>query len=172
MSSTDRKIILGKLGKPHGLKGFLYLHYYGENPSSLLDYIEVFIDESSIGRIDKVINLKNRVTVCISGIDNRNKAESLRDKDIYVNEKQLPQLDNGEFYHYQLEGLSVVNNEGEILGCIDNVMGTGANDVLVVKPSEKSLDDLERLIPYLKDDVVESINIEENIMIVEWPSDF
>jgi 16S rRNA processing protein RimM len=172
MSSTDRKIILGKLGKPHGLKGFLYLHYYGENPSSLLDYIEVFIDESSIGRIDKVINLKNRVTVYISGIDNRNKAESLRDKDIYVNEKQLPQLDNGEFYHYQLEGLSVVNNEGEILGCIDNVMGTGAYDVLVVKPSEKSLDDLERLIPYLKDDVVESINIEENIMIVEWPSDF
>jgi 16S rRNA processing protein RimM len=68
--------------------------------------------------------------------------------------------------------LSVVNNEGEILGCIDNVMGTGANDVLVVKPSEKSLDDLERLIPYLKDDVVESINIEENIMIVEWPSNF
>ena len=172
MSSTDRKIILGKLGKPHGLKGFLYLHYYGENPSSLLDYIEVFIDESSIGRIDKVINLKNRVTVYISGIDNRNKAESLRDKDIYVNEKQLPQLDNGEFYHYQLEGLSVVNNEGEILGCIDSVMGTGANDVLVVKPSEKSLDDLERLIPYLKDDVVESINIEENIMIVEWPSNF
>jgi 16S rRNA processing protein RimM len=51
-------------------------------------------------------------------------------------------------------------------------MGTGANDVLVVKPSEKSLDDLERLIPYLKDDVVESINIEENIMIVEWPSNF
>mgnify|MGYP006121121181 FL=1 len=172
MSSTDRKIILGKLGKPHGLKGFLYLHYYGENPNSLLDYIEVFIDESSIGRIDKVINLKNRVTVYISGIDNRNKAESLRDKDIYVNEKQLPQLDNGEFYHYQLERLSVVNNEGEILGCIDNVMGTGANDVLVVKPSEKSLDDLERLIPYLKDDVVESINIEENIMIVEWPSNF
>jgi 16S rRNA processing protein RimM len=172
MSSTDRKIILGKLGKPHGLKGFLYLHYYGENPSSLLDYIEVFIDESSIGRIDKVINLKNRVTVYISGIDNRNKAESLRDKDIYVNEKQLPQLDNGEFYHYQLEGLSVVNNEGEILGCIDSIMGTGANDVLVVKPSEKSLDDLERLIPYLKDDVVESINIEENIMIVEWPSNF
>jgi 16S rRNA processing protein RimM len=172
MSSTDRKIILGKLGKPHGLKGFLYLHYYGENPNSLLDYIEVFIDESSIGRIDKVINLKNRVTVYISGIDNRNKAESLRDKDIYVNEKQLPQLDNGEFYHYQLEGLSVVNNEGEILGCIDSIMGTGANDVLVVKPSEKSLDDLERLIPYLKDDVVESINIEENIMIVEWPSNF
>ena len=172
MSSTDRKIILGKLGKPHGLKGFLYLHYYGENPNSLLDYVEVFIDESSIGRIDKVINLKNRVTVYISGIDNRNKAESLRDKDIYVNEKQLPQLDNGEFYHYQLEGLSVVNNEGEILGCIDSVMGTGANDVLVVKPSEKSLDDLERLIPYLKDDVVESINIEENIMIVEWPSNF
>ena len=172
MSSTDRKIILGKLGKPHGLKGFLYLHYYGENPNSLLDYVEVFIDESSIGRIDKVINLKNRVTVYISGIDNRNKAESLRDKDIYVNEKQLPQLDNGEFYHYQLEGLSVVNNEGEILGCIDSIMGTGANDVLVVKPSEKSLDDLERLIPYLKDDVVESINIEENIMIVEWPSNF
>ena len=33
MRSNDRKILIGKLGKPHGVKGYLYLHYYGDDLS-------------------------------------------------------------------------------------------------------------------------------------------
>ena len=90
MRSSDRKIILGKLGKPHGLKGFLYIKYFGDDPKSLLNYSEIYSQESSLGIVDKIDNLKNRTIIHISGINNRNSAELLRDKEIYVLEHQLP----------------------------------------------------------------------------------
>ena len=66
----------------------------------------------------------------------------------------------------------VKNKQDEILGLVDYIMPTGANDVLVVKPSKKSIDDKERLIPYIRPKIVESIEIEEGHIIVLWPKDY
>jgi 16S rRNA processing protein RimM len=172
MRSSDRKIILGKLGKPHGLKGFLYIRYYGDDPKSLLTFSQIYSEDSSLGKVDKIAELKDRVTIHISGINTRNSAETLRDKEIYIQEDQLPKLDNGEAYFYQLENLMVRNKQDDILGLVDYIMPTGANDVLVVKPSKESIDDKERLIPYLRPKIIESIEIEEGQIIVVWPKDY
>jgi len=172
MRSSDRKIILGKLGKPHGLKGFLYIKYFGDDPKSLLNYSEIYSQETSLGIVDKIDNLKNRTIIHISGINNRNSAELLRDKEIYVLEHQLLGLDNEEVYFYQLENLIVKNKQDDILGLVDYIMPTGANDVIVVKPYKDSIDKKERLIPYLRPEVVENIDLEERRIIVIWPSDY
>ena len=172
MRSSDRKIILGKLGKPHGLKGFLYIRYYGDNPKSLLNFSQIYSEESLLGTVDKIAELNDRVTIHISGINTRNSAEILRDKEIYVQEDQLPTLDNGEAYFYQLENLIVKNKQDEILGLVDYIMPTGANDVLVVKPSKESIDNEERLIPYLRPKIIESIKLEEGHIVVVWPKDY
>ena len=172
MRSSDRKIILGKLGKPHGLKGFLYIRYYGDNPKSLLNFSQIYSEESLLGTVDKIAELNDRVTIHISGINTRNSAEILRDKEIYVQEDQLPALDNGEAYFYQLENLIVKNKQDEILGLVDYIMPTGANDVLVVKPSKESIDNEERLIPYLRPKIIESIKLEEGYIVVVWPKDY
>ena len=172
MRSSDRKIILGKLGKPHGLKGFLYIRYYGNDPKSLLNFSQIYSEESLLGKVDKIAELNDRTTIHISGINTRNSAEFLRDKEIYVQENQLPSLDNGEVYFYQLESLIVKNKQNEILGLVDYVMPTGANDVLVVKPSTDSIDNKERLIPYLRPQIIESITLEEGQITVVWPRDY
>ena len=172
MRSSDRKIILGKLGKPHGLKGFLYIRYYGNDPKSLLNFSQIYSEESLLGKVDKIAELNDRPTIHISGINTRNSAEFLRDKEIYVQENQLPSLDNGEVYFYQLESLIVKNKQNEILGLVDYVMPTGANDVLVVKPSTDSIDNKERLIPYLRPQIIESITLEEGQITVVWPRDY
>ena len=172
MRSSDRKIILGKLGKPHGLKGFLYIKYFGDDPKSLLNYSEIYSQESSLGIVDKIDNLKNRTIIHISGINNRNSAELLRDKEIYILEHQLPGLDDEEVYFYQLENLIVKNKRDDILGLVDYIMPTGANDVIVVKPYKDSIDKKERLIPYLRPEIVENIDLEERRIIVIWPSDY
>tara|TARA_B110000116_G_scaffold123793_1_gene107433 strand:- start:2144 stop:2662 length:519 start_codon:yes stop_codon:yes gene_type:complete len=172
MRSSDRKIILGKLGKPHGLKGFLYIRYYGDDPKSLLSFSQIYSEDSSLGKVDKIAELKDRVTIHISGVNTRNSAEILRDKEIYVQEDQLPKLDNGEAYFYQLENLEVKNKQDEILGLVDCIMPTGANDVIVVKPYKDSIDKKERLIPYLRPEIVENIDLEEKRIIVIWPSDY
>ena len=172
MRSSDRKIILGKLGKPHGLKGFLYIRYYGDDPKSLLSFSQIYSEDSSLGKVDKIAELKDRVTIHILGVNTRNSAEILRDKEIYVQEDQLPKLDNGEAYFYQLENLEVKNKQDEILGLVDCIMPTGANDVIVVKPYKGSIDKKERLIPYLRPEIVENIDLEEKRIIVIWPSDY
>ena len=172
MRSSDRKIILGKLGKPHGLKGFLYIRYYGDDPKSLLSFSQIYSEDSSLGKVDKIAELKDRVTIHILGVNTRNSAEILRDKEIYVQEDQLPKLDNGGAYFYQLENLEVKNKQDEVLGLVDYIMPTGANDVIVVKPYKDSIDKKERLIPYLRPEIVENIDLEERRIIVIWPSDY
>ena len=61
MRSSDRKILLGKLGKPHGVKGFLYIHYYGEDPNILYDYEGLLLDDGTAVKVDKLLLQKDRV---------------------------------------------------------------------------------------------------------------
>jgi 16S rRNA processing protein RimM len=51
---------------------------------------------------------------------------------------------------------------------VDYLIETGGNDVLVVKPSDDSIDDRERLIPYLPDDVVTRVDLEQGVIEVDW----
>jgi 16S rRNA processing protein RimM len=70
-----------------------------------------------------------------------------------------------------LEGLNVINQDGQLLGRIDHLLETGANDVMVVKPCAGSLDDRERLLPYTEQCVL-SIDLDAGEMRVEWDVDF
>ena len=61
MRSSDRNILLRKIGKPHGVKGFLYIHYYGEDPNNLCDYENLFLLDRTRLIVEKLILKKDRV---------------------------------------------------------------------------------------------------------------
>ena len=84
----------------------------------------------------------------------------------------MPELEEGELYWFQLEGLSVENSSGETLGKIAQMLETGANDVMVVDPTEDSIDKQQRLIPYLEGEVVKEVDQEIGVVIVDWDSDY
>ena len=171
--SSDRKIQLGVFGKPFGLKGYVYLRYHGNEPKGLLEFKELFLTDScSSIRIEKIKLLKGRLTVKLYGVDDRNKAITLKDQEIFVIEKDLPSLIQGEFYWYQLENLKVINEEQDLLGIIDYIMETGANDVLVIKPLPESIDNLERLIPFSMDVVIRKVDLENKSVYVRWPKNY
>ena len=67
--------------------------------------------------------------------------------------------------------LTVINQLGQVLGRVDHLLETGANDVLVVKPFDGSLDDRERLLPYT-DPCVLKVDLGAGEMHVEWDADF
>tara|TARA_B100001029_G_scaffold139726_1_gene119023 strand:+ start:821 stop:1339 length:519 start_codon:yes stop_codon:yes gene_type:complete len=172
MRSSDRNILLGKLGKPHGVKGFLYIHYYGEDPNNLYDYENLFLLDRTRLIVEKLILKKDRVILKFIGINTRNDAENLRDKDLYVDENALPVLNNNEAYHFQLKGMTVKNSQNRNLGKIKEILETKANDVLVIEPTKESIDINERLVPYIKDEIVKQINMAENTILIDWPEDY
>ena len=170
--SEDRKIPLGIFGKPFGVKGYIFLKYYGDNQENIKDFDELYIDEWHCLEIDEVLISNKKLSIKLKGREDRNNAESLRNKEVYVLESNLPPLGEGEYYWFQLENLKVINEKNEFLGIIDHVMPTGANDVLVVKPLEGSVDNDERLIPFLKKEIITKVELLKKTVYVKWPKDF
>jgi 16S rRNA processing protein RimM len=81
-------------------------------------------------------------------------------------------LSEGEYYWYELEGLTVVTSDDVTLGKVDYMMSAGAgNDVLVVKGDASSVDRRERLIPYI-DQFVLDISLEASRILVDWDPEF
>jgi len=101
-------------------------------------------------------------------------AQTYKGLELVVSAEQLPALEEGEYYWRDLQGLKVwcqdldTGQERVLLGAVDYLIDTGANDVLVVKPSSESIDDNERLIPYLPDEVVKRVNLKEGVIEVDW----
>ena len=81
-------------------------------------------------------------------------------------------MDDGEYYLYQLHGLEVINLENKNFGKIDGILGTKSNEVLIIKPTESSIDDTERLIPYVKPNVIKDINLDKNTVKIDWPETY
>ncbi len=172
MRPHDRMILLGKLGKPHGVKGYLYFHYYGDDVNNLDSYDSFQTQDGLNLKLEKKFEKSDRLIIKFESYNDRNSIEELRNKDIYILESDMPELDSGEYYLYQLEGLTVHNLQGVNLGKVDGILGTKSNEVLVVESTNVSIDDKQRLIPYLKPSVVKNIELEDSVVIVDWPEDF
>ena len=172
MRSSDRKILLGKLGKPHGVKGFLYIHYYGEDPNKLYDYEGLLLDDGTLVKVDKLLLQKDRVILKFLETNSRNDAEKLRDKELFIKEDSLPVLENNQAYYFELEGLNVKNLDNVDLGRVKEILETNANDVLVIEPTKSSVDEKERLVPYVKNNVVKEINKTDKTILIDWSEDY
>ena len=66
----------------------------------------------------------------------------------------------------------MVNQHEQVFGRVSRLLETGANDVLVVKADSESIDERERLIPYLVDSVVIEIDLENQTIRVDWEADY
>ena len=172
MRSSDRKILLGKLGKPHGVKGFLYIHYYGEDANKLPDYEGLFLEDGQAVKVEKLLLQKDRVILKFHATNSRNDSEKLRDKELFILEDSLPILEKNQAYYFELIGLNVKNLNNADLGKIKEILETNANDVLVIEPTESSVDEKERLVPYIKENVVKEINKKGRIILIDWPEDY
>ena len=104
----------------------------------------------------------NGVFVRLEGCRDRDQAGEYSGCDIAVERSQFPSLDDAEFYWTDLIGLLVVDTDGVELGRIERMMETGANDVMVVRGTT------ERLIPFLTEAVVQSVDFDKGCIVVDW----
>jgi 16S rRNA processing protein RimM len=97
----------------------------------------------------------------LSGIDDREAAAELGGRLLSIPESELEPLPEGQYYRFQLIGLSVVSRDGEELGRVTEVLSTGANDVYVVRGERGEL-----LLP-ATDEVVREIDLETGRMLID-----
>lgn len=94
------------------------------------------------------------------GCDTRNDAEALSGISLFVEKQELPEPDEGEYYIFDLIGLSVKDTEGKLLGVMKDVLQHGAADVYVVKG------DKNFMFPALKR-VIKSVDITAGVMVLD-----
>lgn len=167
-------LVVGKIVSVHGVRGDVKVYSFTDPIDSLLDYKRWTLRRDNDVRQVEVVRARsqNKVLVAkLKGLDDRDEARLLSGYEICVPLDSLPDLTDGEYYWYQLQGLKVIDLNGQLLGVIDHLLETGANDVMVVKACAGSLDDRERLLPYT-DQCVQSIDLEAGEMRVDWDADF
>ncbi|MBD9415475.1 ribosome maturation factor RimM [Pseudomonas sp. PDM16] len=172
--SAEDLIVLGKITSVHGVRGEVKIYSFTDPIDNLLDYNPWTLKrEGEVKQVELVSGrLQGKVLVAkLKGLDDREVARTFAGFEICVPRALLPDLDDGEFYWHQLEGLKVIDLQGQLLGRLDHLLETGSNDVMVVKPCPGSLDDRERLLPYTEQ-CVQQIDLAAGEMRVDWDADF
>ncbi len=161
---------MGRVIAALGIKGWVKVKAFTEVADGLVDYPVWWLEHKSgwtpVAVEDTALSNKG-LGALLKGVTDRNAAERLRGTNIGLPREQLPQLDKDEIYWIDLIGLAVRNAKSESLGTIDNLLETGANDVLVVKAE----DGTERLIPFIPQ-VVLNVDRENRLVTVDWELDY
>jgi len=182
--STDKNqlqqwVPLGKVSGLFGVKGWVKVFSNTQPRENILTYSPWYLKRGGQWQEYKLLTGKphgKSVIAHLSGCTDRDIAAELIGSEIAIKREQLPSPAPGEYYWSDLKGLKVINLEGIELGKIESMLETGSNDVMIVigydGTAEKGKSKRERLIPYLSDEVVHEVNLEQGFMTVDWDVDF
>lgn len=175
--SGANPLTAGKITGPYGIKGWVKVHSFTDPEENLFRFGAWQLQRRGSLETVEFDEWKRHgkgMIAHIAGVDDRTLAESFKGLNIVVEANSLPGLEEGDYYWHQLQGLQAWGREPEsegdrvLLGTVDYMIETGANDVLVIKASDGSIDDRERLVPYLPGDVVTRVSLEEGVIEVDW----
>lgn len=175
MELEQELVTMARIGRIYGIKGWLKLISYTDPKDNILDFRHM--QAKIAGRWQKIemdqIKIHGKGLIAhFVGYDDPEVAKQLTGVELAVSTQDLPELDEEEFYWHELEGMQVKTVSGQLLGTVEKMLATGANDVLVVQASEGSIDTRERLIPYLPGRVVREVSRAQRCISVDWEPDY
>jgi len=179
---SNKLVVIGSVGAPFGVEGWLKINSYTEPRGNILQFESWLLvnDENSLNHEQKInlssIKIKqshNNILVLFTDIKDRTEASLLTNKKIVVSRHDLPELDVDQYYWEDLIGLNVYNLSGQLVGVVDYLFSTAANDVMVVKTSDdnNTNNNKEHLIPYSLGDTIKNINLLDKTILVDWKLD-
>jgi len=162
----DRLILMGVIGKPHGVRGQVRVNVFAEDPESLAAYTLTdrkgrqfaleWAHENAAWISEVTPKGKRRIA-------DRNEAETLTNVELFIPREALPEAEEEEFYFADLIGLQARGEAGEEIGHIANVLDYGAGVSLEIMPGGK-------LIPFTKA-CVPVVNVSEGFVVVIPPAE-
>ncbi|CAL4322459.1 Ribosome maturation factor RimM [Buchnera aphidicola (Chaitophorus sp. 3695)] len=160
------QIIIGKICSPYGILGWNKMFSFTENKKSIFKYNPLFYCKKNIIYSLKIIQwktIKNYFLIKIQNINNRNKASSFKNINIFIYSEQIKKKNN-EYLWREILSCQVFNINKNFLGIVINIIRTHTNDILVIKKNDYK----EILIPFVKKKIIKTINIKKKIILVNW----
>jgi 16S rRNA processing protein RimM len=167
-------IVLGRIAAPFGIKGWVRIIPFGDDPESWGEMPRWWIcrDDSAPDEAWSAVTVSecrmhgDALIASLAEIPDRNHAEEMKGWFIGAPREALPDPGEEEYYWADLIGLAVRNREGEALGEVVGLMSTGAHDVLRVVDG-----DTERLIPFVAAYALK-VDTTARVITVDWQKDW
>lgn len=169
MTTTTRRVLLGRVAGAFGVRGELKLLSWTDPRAALFGY-QPWILRTADGERE-VSGVRGRdtgktVIASFPDVATREQAEALHGAEIWVPRDRLPPPAEGEYYWVDLEGLAVQTMDGLALGTVSHLFDTGANAVMVVDGER------QRLIPFVIGQYVTAVDLDAGRVTVDWDPDF
>ena len=175
-SQEQQWVPVGKLNGLFGVKGWVKIFSNTQPKENILTYSPWYLKRDGQWQEFKLLSGKSHgkgVIAHLDGCDDRDSAAMLIGSEIAIKREQLAKPASGEYYWNDLIGLLVNNLDGIELGKITSMLETGANDVMVLHgEKEETGKKRERLIPFIFEEVIQEVNLEQGFMTVDWDADF
>lgn len=172
MATSEEFIPVGKISGAFGVKGWVKVFSFTEPRTNILQYKPLFLSRQGEWIEIKVSggHLQGKgVVMGIANVTDRDQVQPLIGAELAIKKSQLEPVEDDEFYWTDLVGLTVMNLEDDVLGRVDHLLETGANDVLVVSAEGSKA---ERLIPFVMEDIVKLVDLDNKIIRVDWGKDY
>lgn len=158
----DKLIKVGKIVSPQGIKGQVKVYNY--STTNRFDNLPQIIVDNKIFQIEKAGHSKNMVVLKLESVDDRNAAEEMRNKDVFMEDRFLGELQEDEYYISDLIGLDVCKEGSESLGKIRDVLQHGPVDIYEIKLNSGKM----AYIPAVKE-FVKKVDLDRGLVIDTIP---
>ena len=129
------RVLVGRFGAPHGVRGEVRLQSFTRDPAAIARYGPLIGGDGRSFVLTSARLLKDAMLVVrVSGVADRAAAEALTHIELYVARESLPPPDEDEFYVADLIGLEAVDADGTSIGTIIDVPNYGGGDLVEVRP--------------------------------------
>ena len=162
---AEPTIAVGHVTRAHGIKGEVAVEVRSDEPGRFAEGATVFTESGRSLEIERSQPHGRRMLVKFAGVEDRTGAEALRGTVLVVPESWLPELPDGEYWPFQLEGCDVLTESGRSLGTVSEVIPNPANDLWVAVDGEG----VETLVPAIRDVIVEVDIAAKRVLVRDVP---
>jgi 16S rRNA processing protein RimM len=171
----DDLVLVGYVSGAYGIHGWVRIKPYSSDGDALLAAKTWWLDKPDMHDVEMMQSKLHggEVVASLMGVAGRDAAEALKGATVHVRRSHFPALDNDEFYWVDLIGLAVVNERGESLGVVSDLIDNGAHPILRVEQpaAEGQKPAPEMLIPFV-DQFVKTVDQAARLITVDWEADY
>ena len=165
---SGKKILVGKISNPHGIKGWVKVISFTDPIENILSYKKWTISDNETEKTycleDSRIQGNKKIVIKLEGVNNRDDADLLKNLQIEINRSDLPKLEENSYYWEDLVDFNVIDIKGMQVGKVDSLFRTGSNDVLVIINETKQ----RLLVPFVMEEVIKYVDLDKELISIDW----